>query len=143
MIIKREYATYGQLSSDKASKDAIIRVFDKYNVPQDIYEYILDPYNDVIVMNTDMGSGIPGEAFKELRQSFAELDSVVPFDNDLTYRDVTDVLSFPSRKGVAVEQILYRNKVEMPKVIVQVIAFEYRDGKTIFIEPWDIGQVCL
>ncbi len=143
MIIKREYATYGQLVSDKASKDAIIEIFDKHNVPQDVYEYILDPYNDIIVMNTDMESGIPGEAYQELRATFTELDKTVPFDNGLTYKDATSVLTFSSRKGAAITQVLYRNKADMPKVIVQVVAFEYKDGETNFIEPWNIGQVYL
>ena len=57
--------------------------------------------------------------------------------------DATSVLTFSSRKGAAITQVLYRNKVDMPKVIVQVVAFEYMKGKIYFIEPWDIGQVYL
>ena len=143
MIIKRKYATYGQLNADEESKAAIIRIFEKYNVSEDIYNYILDPYSDVIVMNTDMGSGIPGQAYQELRQAFDELDITNPYDNGLTYREATDVYLEYSRNGSAILQILYRNKVEMPKVIVQVIAFEYKDGKVEFIEPWDIEFVTI
>ena len=143
MIIKRKYATYGQLSADEATKETIIRIFEKYNVSEDIYNFILDPYNDVIVMNTDMGSGIPGQAYQELCQAFEELDVTNPYDNGLTYRDATNVFMDYSRNGSAILQILYRNKVEMPKVIVQVVAFEYKDGKVEFIEPWDIGSVIL
>lgn len=143
MIIKRKYATYGQLSADEESKAAIIRIFEKYNVSEDIYSYTLDPYNAVIVMNTDMGSGIPGQAYQELRQAFDELDITNPYDNGLTYRDATNVYLDYSRKGSAILQILYRNKAEMPKVIVQVVAFEYKDGKVEFIEPWNIESVTI
>ncbi len=143
MIIKRKYATYGQLSADGVTKATIIRIFEKYNVSEDIYNFTLDPYNDVIVMNTDMGSGIPGQAYQELRKEFDELDITNPYDNGLTYRDATDVYMDYSRKGSAILQILYRNKVEMPKVIVQVVAFEYKDGKVEFIEPWNIESVII
>lgn len=138
MIIKRKYATYGQLFEDEASKNTITRIFDKYEVRKEVYDYILDKYNDIIVMNTDMGSGIPGQAYQELRQAFDELDVTKPYDNGLTYRDATNVFMDYSREGSAIIQILYRNKVDMPKVIVQVVAFEYKDGKTVFIEPWNI-----
>lgn len=143
MIIKRKYATYGQLSVDEVTKATIIRILEKYNVSEDIYNYTLDPYNDVIVMNTDMGSGIPGQAYQELRKAFDELDITDPYDNGLTYRDATNIYMDYSRKGSAILQILYRNKVEMPKVIVQVVAFEYKDGKVEFIEPWNIESVMI
>ena len=143
MIIKRKYATYGQLSADEATKATITQIFEKYNVSEYIYNSTLDPYNDVIVMNTDMSSGIPGQAYQELCQAFEELDVTNPYDNGLTYRDATNVFMDYSRKGSAILQILYRNRVEMPKVIVQVVAFEYKDGKVEFIEPWDIGSVIL
>ena len=143
MIIKRKYATYGQLSTDEVTKATIIQIFEKYNVSEDIYNYILDPYNDVIVMNTDMGSGIPGQAYQELRKAFDELDITDPYDNGLTYRDATNVYMDYSRKGSAILQILYRNKVEMPKVIVQVVAFEYKNGNVEFIEPWNIESVII
>lgn len=54
---------YGQLYSDNETKDAITRIFQKYNVSERVYKYILDPANDIIVNNTDMGSGILGDAY--------------------------------------------------------------------------------
>lgn len=143
MIIKRVFATYGQLSEDEVTKDTITKVFQKYNVSERVFEYILDPANDIIVNNTDMGSGIPGEAYQELRNSFAELDKTNPYDNKLTYRDVNEVLSLPSRKGSAVMQIMYKKSADCSPVIVQVIAMEYKNGQTNLIEPWDIGTVIL
>ena len=140
MIIERKYATYGQLSADKATKEAILQVFQQYEVSKRVQDYILDPYNDIIVFNTDMGSGIPGHVFHELCQVFEKLDQTDPFDNNLTYRDVTDSYFLKSRRGAALLQILYRKKADLPTVIVQVIALEYNDGKTSIIAPWKIDK---
>ena len=143
MIIKRKFATYGQLCSDDKSKNAIAKILEKYKVSQDIYETTLDSYNGLIVLNTDLGSGIPGNAYHEIRAALDELDKTDPFDNGLTYMDVSDILTFSSRKGAAIMQVLYKRRCELPSLIVQVIAFEYKDGKTLVIEPWKIDQICL
>lgn len=143
MIIKRKFATYGQLTQDQYSRRTILDIFEKYNVSDKVKQYILDPNNDVIVHNTDMGSGIPGQAYQELRSELDELDITYPFDNGLTYRDVTETVVLPSKKGTAVMQILYCRRAERPSLIVQVVAFEYKDGRTTIIEPWDTGSLIL
>lgn len=143
MIIKRKYATYGELYSDETTKMAIMQIFDEYKVKDYVREGVLNPNNDVLVFNTDMGMCIPSEAYKALRKKLDELDSTHPFDNHLTYRDVTNIMNLPSRKGAAILQIMYRKKAEMPIQIVQAIAFEYKNGEMEFIEPWDFGTVIL
>ena len=136
MIIKRRYCTYGQLYRDVVSKEAIIRIFDRHGVEERIKSTILDPYNDIIVKDTDMGSCIPSDVFQELWDELDILDKTHPFDNGYTYSDVSGVSVVPSRNGNKVMQIMYKSQVEMPNFIVQVIAFEYKDGKTSIIEPW-------
>ena len=143
MIIKRMYATYGQLVADEVTKKTIIRIFEKHDVSEDVYNSILDPYNDIIVMNTDMGSCIPRDAYQEMRQAFEDLDKTNPYDNGLTYRDANNVFMLPSRKGSAILQILYCKRAEMPSIIVQVIAFEYKNGEMFFIEPWETGTITI
>ena len=143
MIIERKYATYGQLYCDQASKDTLIRILNKHNTPEFVCNYILNLNNDIIFCNTDMSSGIPGEAFHDLQQAFEDLDKTNPFDNGLTYRDVTEVVTLPSRKGSAVMQLMYMNKADLPKVIVQIVALEYKNGKTYVIEPWDTANLIL
>ena len=143
MIIKRRFATYGQLCGDEKSKDAISGILEKYKVSQDIFEATLDPYNGIIVLNTDLGSGIPGKAYQEIRVALDELDKTNPFENGLTYKDVSDIRTFTSRNGAAIMQVLYKRRCEESPLIVQVIAFEYKDGKTVVIEPWEIGQIIL
>lgn len=143
MIIKRKFETYGQLSREAASRQIIAETLEKYNVKKFIIDNTLDPYNDLIFCNTDMSCCLPCEAFQEIETKFEELDKGQPYDNGFTYNDVSGVMTYPSRKGTAVVQVLYNKKVEMPVRIVQIVAFETKDGKTYFIEPWDIGRIIL
>lgn len=146
MIIKRKYAYYGQLKEDKASLDAMVEAIlksEKQNFTiEDAYKMI-DRASDVLVLNSNIETGIPGDAFQMFMEEFDELDKTTPFDNGLTYRDVNNVVCFPSRKGNAVMQILYNKSVDALPIIVQVIAFE-KDGDSIKpIETWDIGTIGL
>ena len=144
MIISRKYATYDQLSADDYSREVILTVFEKYNVPTDVYNYICDPYEGIIVINTEEGSGIPGQAYQELLQKFEELDRTHPYDNGFTYKDVTHAIPIDSsRKGSAIMQVLVKKQVECPTLIVQVIAFEYRNGEVFSIEPWSVGSISI
>jgi len=141
MIIKRKYATYGQLNNDSISREAIVGILKKYGTSSDTINYIVDSYNPIIVCNTEMSSGIPAKAFEEIVKKLEELDDTHPFDNGMTYRDVSDVRTYPSRKGAAAVQVMYSRKADMPTRVVQVLAFEYRNGVTTVIEPWDIGGI--
>ena len=91
---------------------------------------------------TDLGSGIPGECYQLMKGAFEELDKTDPFDNHLTYRDVTQVLTFPSRKGNAMELFLIRGETtDLNAEIVQIIAIE-KDGNGVkAIEPWELPYV--
>lgn len=145
MIIKRVYATYGQLKKDKKSWSIIVRALcessKKYSYDEAVQLLEMDSY--VFVKNTDIESGIPADAYNNFMDKLNELDIKEPFDNGYTYRDVSGSVFYPSRKGNALMQILYCRKFESPIEIVQVIAFE-KDGDTIKpIEPWDIGDICI
>ena len=71
-----------------------------------------------------MGCGLPGEMFTRLLEEFNKLDELSPYDNGLTYRDVTTVVFEPSRKGSAIKLIMKSQKFELPERVVQVIAIE-------------------
>ncbi len=143
MIIKRKYSTYGQLLNDEASKEVIYNAIANSKHPLDGKERdrILAYVTNLIVLNTDLGSGIPGDAYKEIIACFDKLDEEQPFDNGLTYRDVNGVLTYPSRKGTAVMQIMYNHIMDLTPVIVQVIAFETKGTDIIQVEPWDVGDI--
>ena len=145
MIIKRKYLTYGRLLEDPASKEAIYNSIKncKNSLKTEEIDRLMMEDAWVIAANTDMGSGIPGEAFRNYMKEFEKLDKEVPFDNGFSYRDVTDVICFPSRQGRAVMQIMYRKIQDLNPEIVQVIAFE-TDGDSINqVEEWDVGTIYL
>ena len=141
MVIKRKYCTYGQLMSDEKTKSMLLRVLQK-TLPQEKAEWLMSQDNNVLVFNTDMGSGIPGAAYREIRDELEKLDQTSPFDNGLTLKDVTQVISFANEEGTAVTQFMINRIYDLPEVIVQVIAFESDTNNELrFIEPWDVGQI--
>ena len=141
MVIKRKYCTYGQLMSDEKTKSMLLRVLQK-TMPQEKAEWLMSQDNNVLVFNTDMGSGIPGAAYREIRDELEKLDQTSPFDNGLTLKDVTQVISFANEEGTAVTQFMINRIYDLPEVIVQVIAFESDTNNELrFIEPWDVGQI--
>ena len=94
MIIKRKYATYGQLSADMVTKDEITKLFHKLNVSDKVLEDVLNPANDIIVNNTNIGSDIPGNVFKELSSVDKNLKGLpeIPLEFEPKYRIVTEVI---------------------------------------------------
>ena len=60
----------------------------------------------------------------KLLEEFNKLDETYPYDNGLTYQDVTSVSFEPSRKGTAIKLIMKSQKIEMPERVVCVIAVE-------------------
>lgn len=141
MVIKRKYCTYGQLMSDEKTKSMLLRVLQK-TMPQEKAEWLMSQENNVLVFNTDMGSGIPGAVYREIREELEKLDQTSPFDNGLTLKDVTQVISFANEEGTAVTQFMINRIYDLPEVIVQVIAFESDTNNELrFIEPWDVGQI--
>ncbi len=143
MIIKRKYACYYQLTNEPESKAVILKAFKKGGVSEELTDYLLTVNGGVIVCNTDMGSCIPASVYNDFCAELEKLDRIKPFDNGLTYSAVTDILSFSSRKGNAMAQVLCNRAVESPPRIVQVIAFEH-DGESIRpIEPWNLGTIMI
>lgn len=141
MVIKRKYCTYGQLMSDEKTKSMLLRVLQK-TMPQEKAEWLMSQDSNVFVFNTDMGSGIPGSAYREIREELEKLDQISPFDNGLTLKDITQVIPFANEEGTAVTQFMINRIYDLPEVIVQVIAYEYDTKNNLhFIEPWDVGQI--
>ncbi len=145
MIIKRRYASFGALLKDPLSKQAMINSIKNTSkeFTDEKAESILVEASWIIFYQADLGCGIPGNAYRQMQEKFEELDKTDPFDNGLTYNDVTRVLTFPSRRGNAMMQWLIRNETaDLNAEIIQIIAFE-KDGQGIkAIEPWKLeGEV--
>ena len=143
MIIKRRYATVGQICTDETTKNAIIEIFDAHNVPEDIRVFVFDPYSSVMISNPNMSMFMSKSVYKEVMEKLEELDQTDPFDNLLNYNNVDKVLTIPGKKGGALMQIMYSKQPDLPIRVVQVLAFETKEGKTELIEPWDAGNVAL
>ncbi len=135
MIIKRKYELIGVLvDRDPESKDILMEALLTRNNQEEAKEILeCDSNSYLYVSGTDLC--IP--QFDQVMKKIDELDEKKPYDNGLTYSDVSEVISLSSKKGKATELWMISCKPEMPKRIVQIIAVEYEDGKTYTIEPWE------
>lgn len=141
MIIKRKYELIGVLvdrdsESKKVFMDALLT---KY--PQEEAERILACESNACVYNADMSLCIPD--FGTVKEKLEELDLKKPYDNGLTFRDVNNVVCFPSRQGKAAELWMIKDIADLPRRIVQIVAVEYDDGKTYTIKPWEDDTLVL
>jgi len=134
MIIKRKYEQIGILvEKDIASKEILMKALtSKYDEME--AERILKCDSDSFLYLADMSLCIP--KYDEVMKILDELDDEKPYDNGLTYRDVTRVQLFPSRKGSAAELWMINLVPERISRIVQIIAIEYKDGVNTFIQSW-------
>ena len=99
MIIKRQYEILGiLLDRDPASR----KMYDQLtsSMSRELYEMI--PVYGFTLHEAGMGCGLPGEVFNQLLVEFDKLDHTSPYDNGLTYRDVSGVACEPSRQGRAI-----------------------------------------
>lgn len=131
MIIRRQYEILGMVvERDPKAREIVDEVCKDLDC--DLRERIFSPYINLSLYNADMGCGLPGEMFTKLLEEFNKLDETDPYDNGLTYRDVSAVSFEPSRKGSAIKLIMKSQKFELPERAVQVIAIE---GNSI-IKDW-------
>lgn len=105
---------------------------EEYETDEHIAEIIQADYG-VFTYLADMGACI-----ETIRKRLDELDEIKPYDNKLTYQDVTNVSCLPSRKGTAAVFCLESNHGDMFPRIVEIIGVEHKDGKTKMIKPWAI-----
>lgn len=94
MIIERKYEWLGILyENDKLSKEAIDKAFDTTRFGSDLKRkeelLVYNSSNIPAFMNT--GCGIPGECYRKFMSDFEKLDVSNPYDNGLTFKDVTNI----------------------------------------------------
>lgn len=139
MIIKRRFEIIGELiDRDERSKEIIMDELLKRYDQKEAERILLADYQ-VFMYLADIGSGIP--RLDIIREKLEELDNEIPYDNGLTYADVSSVEILPSRQGKAAVLCMISSKYDSPKRIAQVIAVEYENGKTELIKPWSIDNV--
>lgn len=131
MIIKRQYEILGMVVKRDTKAQKIAEQVCK-DLDSELCEAIFSPYISLTLYNAGMGCGLPGEMFSKLLEEFNRLDETDPYDNGLTYRDVTSIEYETSRKGSAIRLIMKSNKAEQAERIVKVIAV---DDQTV-IKDW-------
>lgn len=139
MIIKRKYEKIGVLiERDSASKDLFFKAMSKqYDNQEQIVEH-LNKISNVFIYNADMGICV--ERWDLIWEGLEMLDNTNPYDNGLTYNDVSEVLNVgSSRKGNAIELWMISRKAEMPTRIVDVVAIENKEHSVKTIEPWEVN----
>lgn len=119
MIIKRQYELINYLLLRDAASEAVFDRITK-SVDPEVTSYVRRA--SFTLNETDMGCGLPGTVFNELLQAFDELDKTSPYNNGLTYQDVSKVVTYASRQGRAIRIVLYSQHFEGPERIVAVIA---------------------
>ncbi len=121
MIIKRQYELINYLLlRDAASETAFDRI--TKSIDPETLSYIRRA--SFTLNEADMGCGLPGATFNELLQAFDELDKTSPYDNGLTYQDVSKVVTYSSRQGKAIRIVLCSKRFEEPERIVSVVAMD-------------------
>ena len=128
MIIKRQYEILGILvQRDPKAKEIIYRIL--AGMENELLEQVLSPFAQITLYNADLSCGIPGYLFQEILKEMNHLDKVEPYDNGLTYRNVSFIAFEPSRKGNAIRIIMKNSYIEQPERIVKVISID--DEKVI------------
>ena len=135
MIIKRQYETFGMLYlRDPKARELLIAACE--GLDDDLRSRVLSPDNSIIVHYADLGCGLRGDKYAEFLRKLNELDQVEPYDNGLTYRDISRIEHEASRKGKAVRLVMWTERVEQPQRIVKVISLE----EDSVIDDWGIRK---
>ena len=132
MIIKRQYEILGMVVKRDQKARKIVDEVCK-DLDSELREKIFSPDITLTLYNAGMGCGLPGEMFSKLLEEFNRLDETDPYDNGLTYRDVTSIEYYPSRKGNAIRLIMKNHYAEQAERIVKVLAV---DDQSV-IKDWD------
>lgn len=146
MIIERKYEWLGILyENDPEAKKLIDEAFELSSLPENekrrIFEY--NRYNISAFMN--IGCGIPGKTYAHFMAEFEALDKNCPYDNGLTFNDVTDIEFEASGNGTAIQMRYISRIYDLPYRIVGFGAIENKNGRLkinkgwIMTPPFEIG----
>ncbi|MCD8150808.1 MAG: hypothetical protein LUE92_14870 [Clostridiales bacterium] len=141
MIIKRKYEWLGELySRDGRSKALIDEAFAKESVPDSDKEKLLEWNHYHISRFLNLGCGIPGQVYGYFMNGFEQLDKEYPYDNGLTFNDVSDIEFETSRKGNAIQmRFVNKGMADFPYYrIVGFASVENKSGKQIIGNGWEM-----
>lgn len=121
MVIARKYEWLGHLyDKDPAARALIDEAFERHLVTDSEKKEMLEFNHFRISESMDLGYGVPSLFYTELMDGFAKLDKSDPYDNGLTYNDVTDIEYDVKKNGKAIQLRLISRHRGGPDALVAV-----------------------
>ncbi len=143
MIIQRRYEWLGVLyENDPLSKAAIDRAFAMENIDEDRKKMLIDYNHYNIPAFLNLGCGIPGMCYSHFMDEFVSLDKIAPYDNGLTFNDVSTIEFETSPKGTAIQCRFINQFADCPYRIVGFAAIKDKKPGFTLIKGWDMKQPC-
>ena len=139
MIIQRKYELLGILyQNDQLSKKAIDTAFIEANINEERKKELLEYNHDNISAFMNTGCGIPGACYSHFMDEFEKLDQSYPYDNSLSFKDVSCIEFETSRKGTAIQMRFVSKKYDLPYRIVGFAALENTDQEIHINKGWQM-----
>ena len=140
MIIERKYELLGILySEDPLSRQAIDRAFAKQFVDDETQQKLLQYNSARIPAFFDLGCEILSICYDCFMSEFERLDREFPYDNGLTFKDVTNIEYETSRKGNAIQMRFVKDGYDLPYRIVAFAALENIRGEIGLNDGWEMA----
>lgn len=139
MIISRKYEWLGALyQNDASSKAAIDRAFNAVDIPAKQKEYLLEYNRFNIPAFLNLGCGIPGRCYALFMEKFEELDKTNPYENGLSFNDVSDIEFEKGAEGAAIQMRFVSKTNDGIYRIVGFAALTNKNGKMAMSKGWQM-----
>ena len=86
----------------------------------------------------NLGCGIPGQCYTYFMDGFDALDKSEPYDNGLTFKNVTKIEYETSHNGTAIQIRFVKEYMDMPIQIVSFAAIENSNGLVKMNKGWEM-----
>ena len=147
MIIPRKYEWLGKLyQEDELSRNAIDAAFDNADYTRKAENSSLYSKDALLEYNyanisafLNLGCGIPGNIYSSFMKAFEDLDKTHPYDNGLTFKDVTNIEFETSRKGTAI-QMRFVCELDGMYRIVGFSALQNNNGIVSIDKGWTMAN---
>ena len=137
MIVPRKYEWLGLLyENDSDSKTVIDKAFESFHISAEQKVKLLDYNHCNISAFLNLGCGIPGEVYASFMKDFEALDKTSPYDNGLTFNDVSSIEYETSRKGSAIQMSFITQMYDSPYRIVGFAAIDNEKGVLKINKGW-------
>lgn len=140
MIIPRKYEWLGILyEQDPEVKDLVDKAFDLAKITSEYKKRLLEYNHCNLPAFLNMGCGIPGDSYSFIMQGLEVLDKTKPYENGLSFSDVTNIEYETSRKGTAIQMRFVSEPADCPYRIVGFAAVENRNGSIRKNKGWEMA----